>query len=329
MKRWLSLYKKVISVEGWSLGTRHVKRLGAITSLYHYCFSSGFTASSRLPMRTHLSSLNLSDRLSLPNRFTRDLVIGLILGITVSLSSTSLALLAQGWRRRRAIAKIPPRPIELRSDEVVSGVIGLIGDSPIHRSPSYELMGKQGNTPLIRINSLSDALGVEILVSPHLPSCSLEMTEYLEGKAEVYTPPPVRVARLIPTSFSIQEGPLKIESLSKVSRASRAWLSSAVIEDAESQGLLHPHTGSVLFEGTVGSTGISLATVGRAKYVSYLGYDSTDSPPVRRGYDCCIIMPDDVAIEKVQVLENLGAKVERVRPGNWISMKAKEELIGG
>jgi hypothetical protein len=34
-----------------------------------------------------------------------------------------------------------------------------------------------------------------------------------------------------------------------------------------------------------------------------------------RGYDCCIIMPDDVAIEKVQVLEKLGAKVERVRPG--------------
>lgn len=34
-----------------------------------------------------------------------------------------------------------------------------------------------------------------------------------------------------------------------------------------------------------------------------------------RGYECCIIMPDDVAIEKVQVLEKLGAKVERVRPG--------------
>jgi len=42
----------------------------------------------------------------------------------------------------------------------------------------------------------------------------------------------------------------------------------AVIEDAEEQGLIHPHTGSVLFEGTVGSTGISLATVGRAKYAA-------------------------------------------------------------
>lgn len=44
-----------------------------------------------------------------------------------------------------------------------------------------------------------------------------------------------------------------------------ALLTLTVIEDAEEQGLLHPHTGSVLFEGTVGSTGISLATVGRAK----------------------------------------------------------------
>lgn len=37
-----------------------------------------------------------------------------------------------------------------------------------------------------------------------------------------------------------------------------------------------------------------------------------------RGYECCIIMPDDVAVEKVQVLEKFGAKVERVRPGESI-----------
>ena len=41
-----------------------------------------------------------------------------------------------------------------------------------------------------------------------------------------------------------------------------------------------------------------------------------------RGYECCIIMPDDVAIEKVQVLEKLGAKVERVRPGEFGSYRA-------
>lgn len=76
-----------------------------------------------------LASLNFNvwDRLHLPRRFNRDLVIGLVVGITVSLSSTSLALLVQEWRRKKAISRIPPRPIELRSDEVVDGVIGLIG----------------------------------------------------------------------------------------------------------------------------------------------------------------------------------------------------------
>lgn len=67
---------------------------------------------------------------------------------------------------------------------------------------------------------------------------------------------------------------------------------------------MHPHTGSTIFEGTVGSTGISLATVARAK-----------------GYETCIIMPDDVAIEKVQILEKLGAKVERVRPASIVDEK--------
>ncbi|BEI89891.1 uncharacterized protein CcaverHIS019_0212530 [Cutaneotrichosporon cavernicola] len=74
-----------------------------------------------------------------------------------------------------------------------------------------------------------------------------------------------------------------------------------MIEDAEARGYLRPHTGSVLFEGTVGSTGISLATVGKAK-----------------GYESHIIMPDDVAIDKVLILERLGATVERVRPASII-----------
>lgn len=40
-------------------------------------------------------------------------------------------------------------------------------------------------------------------------------------------------------------------------------------------------------------------------------------------------MPDDVAVEKVQVLEKLGAKVERVRPGELIrlSHRAVELMV--
>jgi cysteine synthase A len=60
------------------------------------------------------------------------------------------------------------RPIELRSDEILDGVSGLIGACP--SSVDARVLGLRerilyhtGNTPLVRINSLSDALGVEIL----------------------------------------------------------------------------------------------------------------------------------------------------------------------
>jgi cysteine synthase len=43
-----------------------------------------------------------------------------------------------------------------------------------------------------------------------------------------------------------------------------------VIEDAECEGLLRPYTGSRIFEGTVGSTGISIATIARARCVGLI-----------------------------------------------------------
>lgn len=70
-----------------------------------------------------------------------------------------------------------------------------------------------------------------------------------------------------------------------------------ILLDAEEAGLIAPHHGDCVFEGTVGSTGISLATLCRAK-----------------GYRCSIVLPDDVATEKSQLLEKLGAEVKKVRP---------------
>ncbi|KAJ3923706.1 tryptophan synthase beta subunit-like PLP-dependent enzyme [Lentinula edodes] len=174
----------------------------------------------------------------------RHLLYGIILGFSLSWTSTSLALFFRARRERLATHDhFEPRPIELRSDEVLSGVTGLIG-----------------NTPLIRINSLSDALGVEIL-----------------GKAEFLNP-----------GGSVKDR-----------------VALRMIDDAETVGLLHPHTGSRIFEGTVGSTGISIATIARA----------------RLGYDVTIIMPDDVAEEKVKALHALGADVERVRPTSIVDKK--------
>ncbi|GAA6042319.1 hypothetical protein JCM8097_003842 [Rhodosporidiobolus ruineniae] len=166
---------------------------------------------------------------------TRSLVLGLVLGCSVSLSLTGLALYAlDAWKRslRRRAEK---RTIEIRSDEVVEGIEGLIG-----------------NTPLVRINSLSDRLGVEIL-----------------GKCEYLNP------------FGSVKDRVSLQ----------------IIQQAEEEGLIHPHTGSCIFEGTSGSTGISIAGIARA-----------------RGYKAHIILPDDVAKEKIQMLQVLGAEVEPVRP---------------
>lgn len=108
-----------------------------------------------------------------------------------------------------------------------------------------------GNTPLIKIQSLSDATGRTILAK----------AEFLNGAGNS---PKDRVAL-------------------------------NMIREAEAQGLLTPHQGDTIYEGTVGSTGISLATLARAK-----------------GYKAHICMPNDQSFEKSDLLHHLGATVERV-----------------
>lgn len=107
-----------------------------------------------------------------------------------------------------------------------------------------------GNTPLIRIHSLSQATGCEIL-----------------GKAEFLNP----------------GGSVKDRVALKI------------IQEALELGLLAK--GGIVTEGSAGSTAISLATVAPAY-----------------GCQCHVVIPDDAAIEKSQILEALGATVERVRP---------------
>jgi cysteine synthase len=106
-------------------------------------------------------------------------------------------------------------------------------------------LGTVGNTPLIRIASLSRSTGCEIL-----------------GKAEFLNP-----------GGSVKD---------------RAAL--AIVEDAERTGALKP--GGTIAEGTAGNTGIGFAHVARA-----------------RGYACLIVMPNNLAPEKVDLLRALGAEL--------------------
>lgn len=71
----------------------------------------------------------------------RSLLLGFTLGFSLSLSLTGLALYAlDAWRRsvRRAAEK---RMIEIRADEVVDGVEGLIGESTRVESSRLEDAG--------------------------------------------------------------------------------------------------------------------------------------------------------------------------------------------
>ncbi|KAF2636351.1 PALP-domain-containing protein [Massarina eburnea CBS 473.64] len=143
---------------------------------------------------------------------------------------------------RLSLAEIQ-QSLEKGGENIKEGIEGCIGD-----------------TPLIKIKSLSEATGCEILAK----------AEFLNGAGNS---PKDRVAL-------------------------------SIIQMAEEQGLLIPHSGDTIYEGTVGSTGISLAAICRA-----------------RGYKAHICMPNDMATEKSDLLLKLGAEVERVRPAPIVDQK--------
>ena len=66
-----------------------------------------------------------------------------------------------------------------------------------------------------------------------------------------------------------------------------------IVLEAEKRGVLKP--GGTVVEGTAGNTGIGLAHVCNA-----------------RGYKCVIVMPDNQAAEKYQIIEALGAELRKV-----------------
>jgi cysteine synthase A len=89
----------------------------------------------------------------------------------------------------------------------------------------------------------------------------------------------------------------KAEFLNGAGNSPKDRVALSMIVAAEEAGLLTPNQGDTIYEGTSGSTGISLATLARA-----------------RGYEAYICMDTDQSPEKVSLLQNLGATVERVPP---------------
>ena len=95
---------------------------------------------------------------------TKQVFYGVLAGLALSLTTASTVQYYNRKKRKNLPPSFESRPIELRSDEVVNGVIGLIGElNEPDASAAAEFICMSGNTPLVRINSLSNALGVEIL----------------------------------------------------------------------------------------------------------------------------------------------------------------------
>jgi len=66
----------------------------------------------------------------------------------------------------------------------------------------------------------------------------------------------------------------------------------AIILDAEARGVLKPHTGMTIIEGTAGNTGMGLALIAAA-----------------RGYKLVVVIPERVAADKRIALSQVGAQV--------------------
>ncbi|SCU87050.1 LADA_0E01684g1_1 [Lachancea dasiensis] len=113
-----------------------------------------------------------------------------------------------------------------------------------------------GNTPMVKLESLSNSTGCEIY-----------------AKLELCNP----------------------------GGSAKDRVALGIVRAAERKGLLRPGMPDIVFEGTSGSTGISIATICNAL-----------------GYKAHISLPDDTSEEKLALLESLGAQINKVRPAGIV-----------
>ena len=82
-----------------------------------------------------------------------------------------------------------------------------------------------------------------------------------------------------------------------------------IVLDAERRGVLKP--GGTVVEGTAGNTGIGIAHVCNS-----------------RGYRCVIVMPDNQAAEKYQIIEALGVELRKVPPVPYSNPNQYQKVAG-
>jgi cysteine synthase len=134
------------------------------------------------------------------------------------------------------------------------------------------------------------------------------MNDHLPGRGRVYDnfaatmgdTPLVRIPRLTAKHEVTADILLKCEFFNPMASV-KDRIGVAMVEDLETRGLLNAD--STIVEPTSGNTGIALAFVAAS-----------------RGYRCVLTMPETMSVERVRMLEHLGAEVV---------LTPKEEGIGG
>ena len=170
---------------------------------------------------------------------------------------------------------------------------GRLGACHLPAGAAAGLPGLIGNTPLVRIRSLSEATGCEVgrrcahggLAAAALPAlgCTGGAPEHPLEPLAPWRPWRPLAQILAKAEFLNPGGSVKDR------------VALEIIQEALQSGRLAP--GGLVTEGTAGSTGVSLALCAAAF-----------------GLRCFVAMPDDAAAEKAALLEALGAEVVRVRP---------------
>ena len=134
------------------------------------------------------------------------------------------------------------------------------------------------------------------------------MTKHLPGRGRLYDnfaattgdTPLVRIPRLKDRHGVAADILLKCEFFNPLASV-KDRIGLAMVEEMEARGVLTPE--STIVEPTSGNTGIALAFVAAS-----------------RGYRCVLTMPETMSVERVKMLEHLGAEVV---------LTPKEEGIGG
>ena len=124
----------------------------------------------------------------------------------------------------------------------------------------------------------------------------------------IFNTPMVRLGRMVGDGMATVYA--KLESYTPGGSV-KDRIALSMIEDAEERGLIGP--GSVIVEPTSGNTGIGLAIVCAVK-----------------GYECILVMPESMSLERIYILKSLGARVVLTPSEEGIdgSVKRAHEILG-